>query len=242
MMWNRVFPAISVNKDGTVNSDCSPNRCELLSPKGILEEGEYLLSNSQNCSHSLWWGPRKGSSGCENRRLALDRWAAYERNGFSKPRLLHLAIHRKSLNSLTSDICFFLINNLLMFRLPSPCCKLLYNLTPPPAPQNRSLRVTWNAISWVWSPKNSHQIKHNSPLLGCEYFFLNSTTSWKHWISPYSAALFFFFFLHSFLDVDLCGLRWLHPLGIENCLLLKQRKYPTDWFFAVSDSESFPGS
>ena len=171
MMWNRVFPAISVNKDGTVNSDCSPNRCELLSPKGILEEGEYLLSNSQNCSHSLWWGPRKGSSGCENRRLALDRWAAYERNGFSKPRLLHLAIHRKSLNSLTSDICFFLINNLLMFRLPSPCCKLLYNLTPPPAPQNRSLRVTWNAISWVWSPKNSHQIKHNSPLLGCEYFF-----------------------------------------------------------------------
>ena len=43
-------------------------------------------------------------------------------------------------------------------------------------PQNSSLRVTWDAgfevlkIPWTWSPKNSHQIKHNSQLLGCEYF------------------------------------------------------------------------
>ena len=175
--------------------------------------------------------PRKGRSGWENRILAPDRWDEYERNGFSEPRLLHLAIHKKSLNSLTSDICFFLINNnLLMFKLPSPCCKFLYNLTPPPAPQNRSLSVTRDPVSWAWSPKNSHQIKHNSPFLGCEYFFKSPQ---HHGNTEFLPTL-----LHSFLDVDLCGLRWLHPLGIENCLLLKQRKYPTDWFFAVIQSLS----
>ena len=30
--------------------------------------------------------------------------------------------------------------------------------------------VTWNAVSWTWSPKTSHRIKHNSQLSDCEYF------------------------------------------------------------------------
>ena len=47
--------------------------------------------------------------------------------------------------------------------------KLLYNLASH-APQNSSVRVTWDVASWTWSPKNSHQIKHNSQLLGHEYF------------------------------------------------------------------------
>ena len=29
-------------------------------------------------------------------------------------------------------------------------------------PQSSSLMVTWDAVSWAWSPKNSHWIKHNS--------------------------------------------------------------------------------
>ena len=33
-----------------------------------------------------------------------------------------------------------------------------------------AFRVTWDAVSWAWSPKNSCWIKHNSQLLGCEYF------------------------------------------------------------------------
>ena len=38
--------------------------------------------------------------------------------------------------------------------------KRLYNLIPPPPPQSSSLKVTWDAISWAWSPKNSKRIKH----------------------------------------------------------------------------------
>ena len=52
-------------------------------------------------------------------------------------------------------------------------CKFLHNLAPHPCPhhpQSSSLRVTWDAISWAWSPKNSHWVKHNSQLLGCDYF------------------------------------------------------------------------
>ena len=55
---------------------------------------------------------------------------------------------------------------------PASCCKLLYNTTPPPppAPQSNSLRVTLDAVSQAWSPKNSHRVKHNSQLLGHDYF------------------------------------------------------------------------
>ena len=42
--------------------------------------------------------------------------------------------------------------------LPFPA-KFLYIL----APWSSSLRVTWDAASWAWSPKHSCQIKHNSP-------------------------------------------------------------------------------
>ena len=53
-----------------------------------------------------------------------DNWEEYERNDFSKLRLLHLPLHGKGLNSLTWDIWFSLINNnLLMLSLPALCCK-----------------------------------------------------------------------------------------------------------------------
>ena len=62
----------------------------------------------------------------KNRMLVLDSWDANERNGFSGPRLLHLPIHRKVLNSLTWDIWLSLINgNLLMFQQASLGCKNL---------------------------------------------------------------------------------------------------------------------
>lgn len=40
----------------------------------------------------------------------------------------------------------------------------------PLPPQSSSLIVTWNAVSWNWSPKTSHRIKHNSQLSDWEYF------------------------------------------------------------------------
>ena len=56
------------------------------------------------------------------------------KEGFNEPRLLHLPIHRKVLNSLTWDIWFSLINShLLMFPTDylSFVAKLLYNLASP---------------------------------------------------------------------------------------------------------------
>ena len=64
--------------------------------------------------------------------LVPDSWDAYERNDFSKPDHLHFPIHRRAQDPLMWEIWFSLINsNLLTFRLPAPCCRLLYSLAPP---------------------------------------------------------------------------------------------------------------
>ena len=45
--------------------------------------------------------------------------------------LVCLPIHRRALNLFMQEIWFSLINNnLLIFRLPAPCCKLVYSLAP----------------------------------------------------------------------------------------------------------------
>ena len=81
----------------------------------------------------------------ENPRDGGARWAAiygvaqsrtrlkWLSSSSSSPRLSHLPIHRKALNSLAWDIWFSLTNNNhLMFKPLALCCKLLYNLTSPP--------------------------------------------------------------------------------------------------------------
>ena len=80
-------------------------------------------------------------------------------------------IHRKVLNSLTWVIWFSLINNnLLMFSLPEIFLQNFYIIWLLPSPLvNSSLRVTWDTVSWVWSPKNRCRIKCNSQHLGCEF-------------------------------------------------------------------------
>ena len=136
-------------------------------PLGHRRRRIPVIRQTSGCSHSLQRALR--DSGCEQHgMLAPDRWDPYERN---EPRLLHPPIHRKALNSFTWGIWFFNSQEIiLMFRIPGLGCKYRCNLTPPLPPQSSSLRVTWAAISWTWSPKNSHQIKHNSQLLGCEWF------------------------------------------------------------------------
>ena len=102
---------------------------EFLRPEGPWD-GEQCLQSSSCQAAATPYGPsteelrmwksnqiksNQIKSNC--RMLPPDSWAAYERNAFSKPRLSHLPIHRKALNSLTWDIWFSLINNnLLMFR------------------------------------------------------------------------------------------------------------------------------
>ena len=107
-----------------------------------------------------------------NQDSGPDRWCAYERNDFREPRLLHLPIHRKALNSLTQDVWFsltiiFWYSDYLPF-ITNFCNKFL---APPFTSWEHSLRVTWDGVSWAWSPENSLRIKHSYQLLGCEYFF-----------------------------------------------------------------------
>ena len=101
---------------------------ELVNPEEMECWKEYLPSSSYQTaatprSHSLWWDLKKLRM-WKYRTLAPESWGAYQRNDFSEPRLLHLLIHRKVLNSLTQDTWFSLINNyILMFRLPALCYK-----------------------------------------------------------------------------------------------------------------------
>ena len=141
---NAVFPAVSVNKDVTIISDSSPPG----------QPGRRISAWSGNHQAvATPYGENWRTQDVKNHRiLAPDSWDEYERISysseydFSEPRLLHLPIHRKALNSLTWDTWFSLNpNNLLIFRLLTLCYKLLYILTLPPG--SSSLRVTWDHAS-----------------------------------------------------------------------------------------------
>ena len=90
--------------------------------------------------------------------------------------------HTEVQNSLTWDIWFSLISKKSTCPLLQNLCITWLFLSPP---QSSSLGVTWDAVSGAQSPKNSHWIKHNSQLLGCEYFLSwhkqreNGRESWK---------------------------------------------------------------
>ena len=86
----------------------------------------------------------------------------------------HLSIHRKVLNFLTWDVWFSLIHK-NTFDVQTTCPLLAANVYvtwphPTPTSSEQFPWVTWDDISSVWSPKNSHQVKHTSQLLGCDYF------------------------------------------------------------------------
>ena len=65
--------------------------------------------------HDVPWGEHRMEN---TRTLTLDNDDAYQKENFTKFRLLHLPIHRKALKSLTWDVwVFFMISsNLLMFH------------------------------------------------------------------------------------------------------------------------------
>ena len=120
---NGTFPAIFVNKG--CDSQKQLQLLPMMSWWAWRNSGKK--KNLPSSSHSTVAAPHGkpwGNSGCENRILAPDSWDAYQRNYFSEPRLLHLPIHSKAINSLNWNIWFpLIINNLLMFRLPAPHCK-----------------------------------------------------------------------------------------------------------------------
>ena len=94
-MRNGIFPAISVNNESVI-SDYSPP-VWAPEPSGHSRRRRILsIWQQSDCSHSLGWVLRKGSLGCENRKLALDSWSAYPSNDFSESRFVHLPVHQFS--------------------------------------------------------------------------------------------------------------------------------------------------
>ena len=94
----------------------------------------------------------------KHRILAPDSWGTYLRNDFSEPRLLHLPIHRKVLNSLPWDVWFSLIiifwySDYLVFVTKLTGVSL--------TSLDQSLKAIWEAVSWPSSHQKFHQIKHN---------------------------------------------------------------------------------
>ena len=80
------------------------------------------------------------------RLLAPDSWGTHQ--NFWKPRLLHLPIHRKVVNSLTWDIWFsFIYNKFLILRLPALCCKITIDPVSSPFLLEKFLRALWKFIS-----------------------------------------------------------------------------------------------
>jgi len=58
-------------------------------------------------------------------------------------------------------------------------------------PWSSFLSVTWNAVSWAWSPKNSHWMKHNSQLWGCEYLLRWQETPALTILCPWALSISF---------------------------------------------------
>ena len=110
-------------------------KCLTWSPKDTQKGENYLrLSSHRRLQPSLPATPKGAQAVKQNRNrlLALDCWDGYKRNDSREPRLLHLPIPRKTLNSLTLNTWFFFYSNVLMFWIPSLCCKNTY--TPWPSP------------------------------------------------------------------------------------------------------------
>ena len=83
----------------------------------------------------------------------------------------HLPIYRKALNSLTCDVWFSYLTIIFWCSDYLPFVrKLLYNLASPLASSEQFSQGSWHTVSPAWSSKNSHGIKHNSQLIGCDYF------------------------------------------------------------------------
>ena len=103
----------------------------------------------------------------KNRTLALDSWGAYHRNDFNEPRLLHLPIYRKVLNSFTWDIRFSLpvvsCSNYLIF-VAKPLYIWLFSYL-----FRAVLYNYWEAVSQASSPQNILKMKQLSTFRLCSF-------------------------------------------------------------------------
>ena len=109
ILRNGIFAAISVNKGCHSHQQLQPSQMiSRWAQRQLRKERISAIEEPPHCSHSLWWALRKLRMWRKHKILTPDRWCAYQRNDFRDPRLLHLPIHRKMLNSLTWYIWFSL--------------------------------------------------------------------------------------------------------------------------------------
>ena len=128
---NTVFPAISVNKGGHSHQRLQPSKVNIWALRKLRAENSICqLASSRLQPFPKEWALRKLSM-WKCRILIPDSWGAYQRNDFGEPRLLHLPIHRKVINTLTLDIWFSLINSNFWYSVSLPfVAKFLYILPP----------------------------------------------------------------------------------------------------------------
>ena len=142
---NGTFPAISVDKRCHSHQQLQPPHKVSWWVLKELRKERMPASNS----HQTTVNPEGGSECEKHRKRVLDNLGAYQGNDFSEPRLLHLLIHRKVLNSLTWDVWLSLIYK-QTFDVWTICPlmqKLFCNLSPTPTPLSRSPCLFWAVLS-----------------------------------------------------------------------------------------------
>ena len=130
----------SISKQRTSQAS-SPPHYELVNPEGTWEGKKYLPSSSHQTTATPYNEPW-GNSGWENTGYWPQVADVYIKGKISvSPDSCIYSHTEKSLNFFPWHTWFSLINNnLLVFRLPAPCCKMpIYPGFSPP--QNSSLRV-----------------------------------------------------------------------------------------------------
>ena len=143
---------------------------------GVAKSQKWLTKTTKwasDCRHALRWALRKPRR-WKPRIPAPKSWGVYQSNDFSEPRLLRLPIHKNAKFLHLGYLVFFNSQNTL--DVHTTCPLLQTSVSPHSSTLNPHLlravlpRVTWDALSPAWRPKNSHRIKYNSQLLGCDYF------------------------------------------------------------------------
>ena len=169
---NGIFPATSINKGCHSHQWLRPSNVSWWALRKLRAENNtcHLAANSLQ---PLPMVSAKETMGVKIQ--APDSWGAYQRDDFSEPRLLHLPIHRKALNSLTWDIWFPYLTILFWHsQLPALCCKTPTYPGSFSSPHQSSFSVIWNAVSRT-AVLILPQIKLNSQLSRCTFFFFKST-------------------------------------------------------------------
>ena len=111
---NGIFPAISIHKECQSHQRLQPSNMSQWALRKLRAEKNICYLAAIRLQPLPAVSPEETQM-WKYRILAPNGWGAYQRNYFSEPRLLHLPIHRKALNSLTWDVWFSLINNNLFF-------------------------------------------------------------------------------------------------------------------------------